>query len=495
MTVTTYTRDGVGDVKQLIKFLVEDLTGQGDPIEGTAAQHMRLVYPTDLSILDDAAQSNVMVILEATTNIDPFGRDDDTNDPTKDPWRICFHTARWTGRSIIEMAAPPQSGTRAWEPPIKDPIEVNSLAIYVGTPSTISYNAIDDKVTLGWKTTPPGQRNKTPIYYKTGGPILDAAGNPLANGKASYQSYGWSSSVGGDNSWRDWLFKETYNQKDLIEPVGNTGAEWTNTFDPTDGNVKFQNRPTITSGQSNYPTAYKSPAAWDGPDVENPDQLFINKYVTAGLKSTFYGFDGDSSYADPISYRIVLTDHGLFLGCWGPDPEESGRSFSWLLCQRPVDKNTGIVRDTPADPSNPGNRPLFCVNSVNGKFYKFVVREHDSPVPSSRKDAAKNTPDSGAVINPYQQQSLTENGEYVITFLNNLNSSRFKYADELDMVGTVSSDVVGGGSQIQVNVYGEKDNLDNLSPRTYHALWSSGSYGTKMRIMVVKDIPNPNTPE
>ena len=194
----------------------------------------------------------------------------------------------------------------------------------------------------------------------------------------------------------------------------------------------------------------------------------------------------------------------MFLGVWGPDPEEAGQGFSWLLVQRPVDKEDGIVRGLdkttglpydgsqidPAtnEPYPLGNRPLFCVNSVNGKFWKFIVREHDNPVPSLRKDATVNARDSGAVINPYQQQSLTENGEYVITFLNNLNTSRFKYSDELDMLGTVSSDVVGGGSEIDVRVYNEDEK------RRYHALWSSGSYGTKMRVMVVQSIPTPRNP-
>jgi hypothetical protein len=201
-----------------------------------------------------------------------------------------------------------------------------------------------------------------------------------------------------------------------------------------------------------------------------------------------------------MSYRITCSDHGIFLGVWASDPEETGKNYSWFVIQRPVDKRTGVVRGltNPINSALPGNRPLFCVNSVNNNFYKFVVREHDLAVPSSRKDAAMNSEDSGAVINPYQQQSLTENGEYVITFLNNLNSSRFKYADELDMVGTVSADVVGGGADISVNVYGEKTTdgygQQHLAPRKYHALWSHGAYGTKMRIMVLAEVLSANTP-
>ena len=404
---------------------------------------MKVVWPEGFDASDPTALSDsTLVILESTADIDPFARADTTvDDPSTDPWRIAFHTHIWKGRSVFD-----NSQTTI------DPVSEISLAIYVGTPSTLYTPADGSDPTIGWVTS----------MVQTIPALLNSSGTLTTNLK----------------------YRASYKGKDLVEPVGNIGAKWTNQFDPTANTAKYpQNLPT-------NPDPYTSPAAWDGPDVTDANQLFINRYVTAGVKTaSFGGFQADSAYAQPISYRLVLTDHGVFLGCWGPDPEENGKGFSWMLVQRPVDKKFGVVRGLPINDAVPGNRPLFCVNSVNGQYWKFVVREHDNPVPSARKDATANTDDSGAVINPYQQQSLTENGEYVITFLNNLNSSRFKYADELDMLGTVSSDVVGGGSEIEVNVYNEADK------RKYHALWSSGSFGTKMRIMVVKDIPAANSPE
>ena len=41
-------------------------------------------------------------------------------------------------------------------------------------------------------------------------------------------------------------------------------------------------------------------------------------------------------------------------------------------------------------------------------------------------------------------------------------------------------------------VYSETDGSGATSKRTYHALWPSGQHGTKMRIMVVKAVPDPN---
>ena len=458
MSVTTYTKDGITDMKALITSVVKDLTGGGTPASGTAAEHMKVVYPAgfDPTVDPSTLPDDTLVILESTTNMDPFARTDPAvEDVTKDPWRIAFHTSKWTGRSTVETN--PNSGN--WNAPVVDPVQVGSLAIYVGSPSTLYVDPNTGDPTIGWVSS----STKLAPFYKTGGTTIP----------------NWA-------NYPEWNFKPNYTNRDLVEPVGNIGAQWTNQFDPTPNATKLK---AVLSGSQNPTPVYQSPQKWDGPDVTDPNQLFINRYIISGTKAnSFGGFAADATYSQPVSYRIVLTDHGIFLGCWGPDPEENGRGFSWLLVQRPVDKKFGIVRGLPEDPTTPGNRPLFCVNSVNGKFYKFVVREHDNAVPSTRKDATKNTPDSGQVINPYQQQSLTENGEYVITFLNNLNSSRFKYSDELDMLGTVSSDVVGGGSEIDVSVYNEDDK------RTYHALWSSGSYGTKMRIMVVKDIPTPNAP-
>lgn len=458
MSVTTYTKDGIVDMRALICSVVLDLTGAGTPASGTAVEHMKIVYPVgfDPTVDPTTLPDDTLVILESTANMDPFARPDPTvEDITKDPWRLALHTSKWTGRSSVERN--PTSGM--WDPPITDPVQTGSLAVYVGSPSTLYVDPNTGEPTVGWTST----TTKLAPYYRQGGTAAPT----------------WS-------SYPEWNFKTGYSNRDLVEPVGNTGAQWTNTFDPTANSIKLK---SPLSGSQNPSPVYASPVKWDGPDVTDANQLFINRYITAGTKAnSFGGFAADVNYSQPISYRLVVSDHGVFLGCWGPDPEENGKGFSWLLVQRPVDKKFGIVRGLPEDPTTPGNRPLFCVNSVNGKFWKFVVREHDSPVPSSRKDATKSTSDSGQVINPYQQQSLTENGEYVITFLNNLNSSRFKYSDELDMLGTVSSDVVGGGSEIDVSVYNETDK------RTYHALWSSGSYGTKMRIMVVKDIPTPNTP-
>ena len=462
MAITTYVEEGLADARTVLRKMVRDLTGAGNPLVGTTAAHMRVIYPEGFDTSTDPAGAT-MVILEANTAIDPFADDAGTGAPQYDPWRLVLHCEKWQKKAFWDSTNTVES---------LDTVQEYSLAMYVGTPSTITVDPTTNKPVLGWM-----------FGGKDSGTVPSYAGN--LNGSAATV----------------WAQLASYAPRYLVEPIGNIGDTWTNTFDPTDNAKKYSDN--VLNGAV---PPYQSPQLWEGPDVTKETQLFLNKHITAGPSTTSWGgaFAGANTvFASVNSYRIVTSDHGVFIGIWGPDPEENGKGFNWVLIQRPVDKADGIVRGVNkltglpyAGELNPdtglpfpiGNRPLFCVYSVGGKYGKYVVREHDNPVPSTRKDATKNSTDSGAVINPYQQQSLTENGEYVITFLNNLNSSRFRYSDELDMLGTVSSDVVGGGSSIDVSVYSE------TQKRTYHALWSSGSYGTKMRIMVVEGVPAPRTP-
>jgi hypothetical protein len=124
---------------------------------------------------------------------------------------------------------------------------------------------------------------------------------------------------------------------------------------------------------------------------------------------------------------------------------------------------------------------LFCASGSGSPvdFRKFVVREVDVPSPSRKKLAGVQSVDSMPLLNTYPQQSLTESGEFIVTFLSNLNTPRFKYADELDMLGTVSAEVLGAGTSITVNVY------DEPYQREYTALYPTERHGVGMRIVVL----------
>lgn len=166
----------------------------------------------------------------------------------------------------------------------------------------------------------------------------------------------------------------------------------------------------------------------------------------------------------------------------------------WFAIQRAVDRETGKVRGGYGLRSNLPYRdpvtgfineksrcPVFCVfgTSNPNDYKKFVVRENDSVVPSPKRPASVSTHDSPAIFNPLQQQSVTEQGEFVVTFLNNLSTARYRYGDEMDLIGTVGAEVAGAGTNIEVKVY------NDASTRTYTAMYANRQYGNGMRIMML----------
>lgn len=258
---------------------------------------------------------------------------------------------------------------------------------------------------------------------------------------------GTSSNLADDGTVAKSLF--TY-QSQIVknEPYGNIGAEWTNKG--TQGNIDATPNHTLSS------------------------QGFVNRFLIE---------NGGMGGIRPLSYRLSITSRGVFIGIWDTRTEETGTAFNWILIQRSVDKDTGAIRGSTPTTLN-STCPVFCVNSVGNNVYKFIVREKDVLSPSSRKINTTDVEDSPAPLNPEKQVCFNENGDYIITLLNNLTTPRFKYADELDMVGTISADVVGAGQVLEFTTYGE------TNPRQYLALQSNKPNNTGMRLMVLIDNPN-----
>lgn len=224
------------------------------------------------------------------------------------------------------------------------------------------------------------------------------------------------------------------------------------------------------------------------------NEVFINRSPNNG-----------SGGAYPMNYRLTLTSRGIFLGVWEDNQEEipqdrfyanvaanaapyANSPIRWFLVQRSVDRLSGNVRG--GDAMRGGNTlvkaelsrcPVFALfgTGLPNDYRKFIVRENDILTPTVKKPVTYPIEDSPAMINKYQQQSLTETGEFVVTFINNLSTTRFRYSDELDMMGTVGAEVIGAGTSINVRVYGE------TVDRTYTALYSNNPFGTGMRIMVL----------
>lgn len=93
--------------------------------------------------------------------------------------------------------------------------------------------------------------------------------------------------------------------------------------------------------------------------------------------------------------------------------------------------------------------------------------------------ADRHSPDNHMIFNSAKQISLTEDKTYLMSFPHNLTTPRFRYTEELDMIGTTSADVVMSGQEIQFTTYGE------TGPRTYRALPPSGELNTGLRLAVI----------
>ncbi len=236
------------------------------------------------------------------------------------------------------------------------------------------------------------------------------------------------------------------------------------------------------------------------PNPNNPDEGFLNREKRVGKNPEVY----------PLNYQLTLTDRGLFFGLWegtwsviqktkARSTSDKDAYFNWFVIQRPVNRYTGI-------PLTVGRCPVFCINSVGYKYWKFVVREEDilhpqqgdpdnkreyvDPVTGAfltvntpyRVPADAHTQDSYGVLNTTNQISLTEDSKYLISFVHNLTSPRFRYSEEIDMIGQTSADVCMAGNDLSITAYNES------GPRIYRALPSNNPYNTGLRVVALRDV-------
>lgn len=212
---------------------------------------------------------------------------------------------------------------------------------------------------------------------------------------------------------------------------------------------------------------------------------------------------GDATLSYPMSYAVTISDRGLAIFVWEHGTDQYSNRFSWLIVQRPVNHTTGqqIVS---------GKAPVHCVyglmkpqtnqpwaagDSLN--LRRFIVREADVQVPYPQApvvttapnrndvtlqgvDATQSTRDYAPIINAHQQVAITEDNKYVVVLPNGLNTSRYAYTHELDMIAYTSADVVSMGADVPVQVYGEG------APRIYRAMHANGPDNTGMRILMLR---------
>lgn len=182
--------------------------------------------------------------------------------------------------------------------------------------------------------------------------------------------------------------------------------------------------------------------------------------------------------AHTLTYLLTVGDHGVMFALWDESATHTNDHYNWFVIQSPVDSETGQVLTT-------GKAPLFCVYGIGelriNVLKRFVVREADVECPDHPVDAIQPSTDHHAIINPAKQVAITENEKYIINFPNNLNTKRFMYLHELDMIGYTSADILGHSAEVNLNMYGE------TTTRTYKALNANVGWNAGMRILGLVD--------
>lgn len=193
-----------------------------------------------------------------------------------------------------------------------------------------------------------------------------------------------------------------------------------------------------------------------------------------------WGIPNSDVEANPLSYRFVASPHGISLQVWVESYDSSGEKFAWFLVQRMI--------DPAGEPVITGKAPLFCLFSNKGyedtggqpdplSIQKFVVRESDVNSPTIPVTALEDTADSSRIINGAQQVSIREGNTIVMFFPNDLNTQRYKYPYQLDMIGAISSDVLSQSSELSIPVFNED------TPRRYRGMNADREFNRGVRIL------------
>lgn len=244
----------------------------------------------------------------------------------------------------------------------------------------------------------------------------------------------------------------------------------------TDGSASYGTQGTTTKtlkgplgAIGGYYTKNPADVATFAPDPTKPAEGFINRSSRVLLGQV------DLSDSFPMTYSLSITPRGVSLCVWEDYVSDSASTaVSWLVIQRPVARENGQIVIT-------GKAPVFCVYSTSGTINRFIVRESDVLRPSDAVDATKDTDYNNAIINSLEQVAISEGNKYVVSFMSRLNTTRYAYTYELDMVGYTSADVVSENTDIPLRVYGE------TADRKYVSLLANGANNTGMRIVTIKE--------
>lgn len=173
-------------------------------------------------------------------------------------------------------------------------------------------------------------------------------------------------------------------------------------------------------------------------------------------------------------YTLSVSDHGVVFYMW-ENATEGKPIYSMFCVQSPVNKDTG---DALVDLKS----PIFCVYSNNNSpMMKFIVNESDVSTPTKSVRAGEDSTDSAAIVNEEDQVAVKLDNKYLVTFPNRVNTERFAYSEELDLIAYSSAKVIGEDTVLPITVYGE------LTERKYRAMKANKENNNGMRLLVLQE--------
>ena len=194
-----------------------------------------------------------------------------------------------------------------------------------------------------------------------------------------------------------------------------------------------------------------------------------------------WGLDQGTEYAaHPVVMTACATDHGIGFS-FNPDGlDNQGQAQSWFVVQRPV----------MLDGSVDNRAPLVCVYATCGGCTdgdpdvidmwgtaKFFVHEYDVHVASIPTPAALTTPDNYPIINVLQQVCFTYDNRFLILTPQYVNSGRYTYPMQMDMLAYTSADALAPSSTVKLKLPFITDPVDYIS------LGASGNDNRGMRLL------------
>mgnify|MGYP003498491944 CR=1 FL=1 len=428
-----------------------------DLINTLIANGFKAKFPVDVSgayVPPTAINSEKFTVtLEATGDVDPLNK---TEVAVKQPWRINF-TVYDNATMGIVVGTPdslPDTGAlpltiRVGGTPAAPITFYGSPKGVVGAPYTKAKNF----------SNPPPTEYTTCVRWSTGEiNSLQLAGD--------HPNYGKNTIIQGDRVYTMYPFDESMQSPTTYPSFCVLKTVTTTDEDNADKTTVMPDYLVPTQGFIN-----RAEKVWQGVSTKQP---LPGMTGTKDPRPAYPGPDKDLSATLPLAYQLSISPRGLYIGIWqGSMADVSGTDFSWLLVQRPVHRDTGATVVE-------GKAPVFCVNSVGNVINRFIVRESDVVDSSANVIATQDTKDGTAIINDKKQIGVSENNQYVVNYPSRLNTPRFAYTYELDMIGYCSATVVSGTTEIPQTLYGE------ATPRTYIGMHSNLPANNGMRIVVLK---------